>query len=217
LFRSNKLPKYSWIEVECAKTQDYLKRKESHRIRTDTTNYGIKVIDQSLVKMKGRTPWDERNQVVLPCLSGSLEELKSKFDADRTSLGLVKANELLDFHVRRPLDELEKKIEEERSAHIQKTLFGGSRTKLERIPHNFYYKFRCCPTCPIVHDMSFEDWEVFQSFRAWSDYYPDNETLWAKLKQRYYEDFRQKNLHFFVGTHYKWPVWMIVGAYYPPR
>lgn len=217
LFRSSRLPKYTWIEVECAKTQDLLGRKESHKIRTDSSNYGIRVVDQSLVRAKGRAPWAERNKVVLPLLSPSLEDLQKRLDSDRTSLGLVKASELLDFHIRQPLSELEKKIEEERSAHVQTTLFGGSRTKLQKIPHNFYYRFRCSPSCPIVHDMSFEDWEVFQSFLAWKDIYPDSQTLWLKMKQKFYDEFREKNLHFFVGTHYRWPSWMIVGAYYPPK
>lgn len=217
LFRSNKIPKYSWIEVECARVDDYMGRKESYKIHLDATNCGIKVVDNTLVSKKGsRAPWTERSKYVLPLLSSSLEELRRRFDEDRTSLGIVKVEDLLDFHYRKPINEFETDIEEGRSTQIQKTLDGVERSLLDRIPHNFYYKFKCCPDCP-QHDMNFEDWEVFESFRSWSKYYPDPETLWTKLRQRYLEEFRAKDLHFFVGTHSRWPIWMIIGAYYPPK
>jgi len=218
LFRSTRIPKYSWLEIECARTRDFQNRKESYKIRTDSNNYGIRSIDLSLVPKKGRpAPWAERSKYVKPVLSPSLEHLWGKFEEDKTSLGLIKVDQLLDFHYDKPLNKMEEAIEQERSSHIQKTLFGDNRSLLERIPHNFYYKFRCSPDCSRIHDISFEDWEVFESFRQWREYYPDKDVLWQKLRQKYLEEFRNRDLYFFVGTHSRWPVWMIVGAYYPPK
>lgn len=205
----NKIPKYSWIEVQCKKAEgEILGRKESHRIRDGT---GIRVIDSSLVG-NGKTPWDKRKKVVLPLISRSIEELEDRFKNDRTSLGLVKVHELIDFFSKTPLNE----VDRERQDMLQATLFKEQRSILERIPHIFYYRFKCCEGCK-THEMSIEDWEVFESFRKWSDLYPNEEVLWQKLRQRYYEDFSKKDLHFYLGMHSRWPTWMIIGAFYPPR
>jgi hypothetical protein len=217
LFRSRKIPKYSWIEVECTRVNDYTGRKESHKVRRDAPNCGITVVDDSLVRTEGgRTPWIERSRKVMPLRSESIEELQRKFGEDRTSLGIVKVNSLLDFHYRKPLDEFERDVEEGRSTQIQRNLYGIDRSLLEVIPHNFYYRFKCCQDCP-EHDMSFEDWELFESFRSWRRNYKDNDVLWTKLREKYLDWFRARDLHFFVGTHSRWGNWMIVGAYYPPK
>jgi len=65
--------------------------------------------------------------------------------------------------------------------------------------------------------MSVEDWELFESFRSWSRRYVADGLLWRNLRRRYYDDFKEADLHFFVGMHSRWPVWMIIGAFYPPR
>ena len=214
LFRgSNKIKKYSWLEVECSKAEtDYQHRKESYKVKSEFGKCAIRVVDESLTG-NGHTPWKERSKIVLPLLSPSLEDLEMRLKQDKTSLGLIRVEELIDFYAKTPVEE----VDIERSNLVQKTLFGGKRTLLDKIPHIFYYKFKCSPECERVHDMSIEDWEVFQSFRSWSDYYPDSAVLWQKLRERYYDNFKAKDLHFFVGTHSRWPVWMIVGAYYPPR
>jgi hypothetical protein len=211
-FRGGKrIPKYSWIEVECASARDYLGRRESHRIRPGST---INVVDRSLTrKVDGHAPWDERKAILSPLVSKSIESLKCAFEEDRTSIGMVHVEELLSFYSTKPLGE----VDRIRSAFIQQTLFGEDRTLLERLPHIFHYRFRCSPSCPSAHDMSIEDWEVFESFRSWSTKYRDPDVLWCKMYQRYFTDFAARDLYFFVGTHSRWPVWMVIGAFYPPR
>jgi len=214
LFRGkDRIRKYTWVDAKCAKVDDYQHRKDSYKVKTEFGKCMIKKIDESLTGISGKTPWDQRSKIVLPLVSSSLEDLESRFSQDKSSLGLIKIQDLLDFYSKKPIEE----IEIERSMLIQKTLFGGSRTLLDKIPHIFYYKFHCSPDCTRIHDISIEDWEVFESFRSWSDIYLEKEILWQKLRQRYYEDFKEKNLHFFMGTHSRWPIWMIIGAYYPPK
>jgi len=206
-----KIPKYSWIEVQCQRAgKEMLQRKESYKIRKE---FGINIIDDSLLRKDGHTPWEERGKVILPLVSPSLEDLEKKFKIDKTSLGLIKPYELIDFYSTTPLNEIDK----ERSKLIQKTLFNEDRTVLDRIPHIFYYKFRCSQSCLKIHNISIEDWEIFQSFREWSNRYKTPELLWEKIRQRYYNDFIKKDLHFFMGTDSRWGSWMIIGAYYPPK
>ncbi len=49
----------------------------------------------------------------------------------------------------------------------------------------------------------------------------DEETALSKVRQRYFDDFITKDLHFFMGTtlalHFRAPnPWQIIGVFYPP-
>lgn len=206
----NTIRKYSWIKVSCRKHKDMQNRKETYKINKDR---GPQVIDTSLCSNKGRTPWVERYRYIRPLISNSIEELDNKKRLDRTSLGIIRVHELLDFTSSLPLNDLER----QRTCTIQETLFGDRRTKLEKLPHIFRYKFRCSPDCPKVHDMTVEDWELFQSFRSWDEKAKDREDLWRMMKNKYLEQFKEKDLHFFLGTHRQWGTWMIIGVYYQPK
>jgi hypothetical protein len=211
IFRG-KIPvqKYTWISVDCREAEkEKIYRKESHRIRDNS----IKIIDDSLISKHGHaTPWGERKQIILPLVSPSLEDLMKSQDIDGTSLGIIKVHELIDFYATKPLDEMERN----RGALVQKTLFGNNQSLLERMDHIFRYKFKCCEACS-GHDISIEDWEVFQLFRSMSDKYDDPKLVWEKIKDKYYTQMIKKDLYFYMGTHSQWPSWMIIGAFYPPK
>jgi hypothetical protein len=202
------IPKYTWIEVECEKNdKEKLQRKESYKIRDGS----IKIIDNSYVKSSKK--WELRHKVVSPLISDSIETLKEKFKEDKTSLGLIKVHELMRFYSKEPLEE----IELEESKFIQSTLFGEKKSILQKIPHVFRYEFKCCPSCN-GHDMSVEDWEVFESFRSWLKYYNgDYNVMWAKMKEKYYDFMNQRDLYFYMGTDSQYGSWMIIGLYYPPK
>jgi len=69
----NKIKKYDWIEVECQKaTNEYLKRKESYKVRDGS----IKILE-SLSTNKGKTPWEERNKIILPHIAHSIEHYRN--------------------------------------------------------------------------------------------------------------------------------------------
>jgi len=205
---TNPIKKYTWIEVECKKnTSEKLQRKESYKIRDGT---GIKIVSQELTKQP--VNWVARNKILKHLVCDSIETLKDKFKEDKTSIGLIKVKDLLEFYSREPIDE----IELEESKFVQASIFGGGKTPLQQIPHTFRYKFNCSDVCT-GHDMNVEDWEVFESFRSWLRYYKgDCQVLWDKLKQRYETEMRNKDLHFFMGTDSQWGIWMIIGLYYPP-
>ena len=62
---AQKIQRYDWIEVECEKvTDEKLRRKESYRVRDGSVN----IIDRSLSlgKIKGKAPWEKRNEIILP-------------------------------------------------------------------------------------------------------------------------------------------------------
>lgn len=208
-FRKNPIPRYSWIEVECTKvTERIFNRKESYKIHPET----IKIVDDSLTKSP--VNWKARNSIILALLSKSIEELKENFDKDKTSLGLIKPKKVIEFFQTGEMTEHEKEI----NLDIQKTIFGEKYPVLEKLPHMFHYKFLCEAEGCRGHDMTCEDWELFQSFRSWRCKYTDHKTLWEKLYYKYYTYFTEKrDLYFYMGTHSRYKVWMIIGLYYPPK
>jgi hypothetical protein len=208
-FRGGKnIPKYSWINVECKKASEYLNRKESYKVRYSTLKI-INHVDTGVDKQ-----WKERNQIILPLLSDSIEELERKSKIDNTSLGLVKPREIVDLSIdeREEADSEEKKIVE----GIQMTLDGQTRTDLEKINYNFRYHFFCNGQNCKGHNMMCEDWEMIESWRRWLKRYGNKETAINEFKKKYLDYMLTRDIHFFVGTHSKFNTWLIIGLYYPP-
>ena len=93
-FRGGKnIPKYSWISVDCEKASEYLNRKESYRVRYETIQI-LSHIDTGYDKS-----WNERNRIVLPVISESLEDLEKRANLDNTSLGLIKPRQITDLTI----------------------------------------------------------------------------------------------------------------------
>ena len=205
---SNRIPKYTWIEAEVKKASgEKLNRKESHKVRDGS----IRIVDDSLTKRP--TDWESRNKYVLPMISNSIEDLQNAFSENNTSLGLVKPKKVFDFYRTK---ELVTKVDDDILKIRQKTLEDEDRTLLEELPHIFKYQFSCNGKCK--HNLTCEDWELFQSYRSWRWRYKTPEILWDKIYQRYYTKMIEKcNLYFYLGTHSMYPVWMIIGLFYPPK
>ncbi len=208
-FRGGKnIPKYSWIRVECEKASEYLNRKESYKVRYNT----LKIEGQ--VDTGEDRQWKERNKMVLPLLSSSMEELEMKSKVDNTSLGLIKPKEILDLSIdeKEIADNQEKEILE----NIQMTLDGEARTDLESINYNFRYHFFCNDTSCKGHNIMCEDWEMIESWRQWNQIYKDRDIAIKKFREKYFDFMLNRDLHFFVGTHSMYNTWLIIGLYYPP-
>lgn len=204
-----KLRKYSWITVECEKASEYLERKESYKVRYSTIN-----VENELTTGPSGT-WSDRNRVVLPVMSKSLESLEQMTAIDHTSLGLIKPREIKDFTIDSKADSNGE--EEEILKEVQMTLDGEPRTDLENIGYNFRYHFYCMGENCRGHNIMCEDWEMLESWRKWKKRYRDRETFLERFKQAYLDKMRSKDLHFFVGTHSRFNTWLIIGLYYPPK
>jgi len=204
-----KISKFDIIEVECKLDEsDILGRRESHKIRPDT----IRILDRHLTKP--RVDWDARNNIVLPLLDRSIEELEVLFKEEKKSLGLVKPSRLLEF-----IKTEELKIQELESWSSTLTLEGERIPLVTKMNHIFKYRFQCsgCEGKK-YHEMQCEDWELFESYRSWGKRYGDPETLWKNLKAKFFHEMLQKKtLYFVMGTHSRWPTWFIIGLYPPLR
>lgn len=202
------IKKYDWIEAEVKKaTGEKLGRKESHKVRAGS----LRILDSSL--REGTIDWERRNQIVLSKLSNSIEELDAAYKADKTSLGLIKPKEVVDFFATKDLELIKERMS------YQETLSGGKIPIMTQIPHIFKYKFRCnaCKDGK-EHNISCEDWELLESYRKWGIEYNDVDILWEKIYQKYYTQlYQERELYFYIGMFSLQPSWLIIGLYYPPK
>ncbi|MCR4369446.1 MAG: hypothetical protein NUV67_06080 [archaeon] len=201
--------KYDWIEADIEKNiQEKLKRLESYKVDANT----IRVI-KKIGTGKNRD-WQERNSVILPLKNSSLEELK-KLKSEKKSLGLIKPI-VVDF-IRTPLEKC-RDWERELIEGSQRTLFEtGYQSPLEKIPWKFSYIFKCNNSQCKGHNIMCEDWELLQSWRSWRKNYPSDSELWEKIRERYFELMKKRDLHFFMGTESRYNKFLIIGLYYPPQ
>ncbi len=206
-----KISKYDWIEVECKKASEKLGRKESYKVKEES----IRIVDRSLstTSPRGTKDWNGRNRIVMPLLASSIEELSERFDRDRTSLGLIKPKEIIDFSHD---DDL--KIYTKGGDHIL-NLSGQKIPIITEIPHIFRYKFICngCKEGK-KHSMTCEDWELLEAYRSWGSQYSDVDELWEKLYHKFLSNMmKNHNLYFYMGTESQYGQWLIIGLYYPPK
>ena len=208
--RRTKFNKYDWIEVDCEKADDD-PRIESYKVKGD-----IQVVGHINTDFN----WAERNSIVLPLRSKNFFELEEK-DA---SLGLVRPTEVLDFFKARASEgALGDDVRTHRKAMQMIFETEGDSVYMKPIPvisdiEMYYrYKFKCKDEAT-VHEIMCEDWELYEAVRSWKNTYGTDDAVWEMIYNTFFNAFTMsRDLHFFVGTHFRWGTWVIIGVYYPPR
>lgn len=192
------------------------KRRESYKIRERT----IEIIDTSLTDLKVKSLqkrkniWEKRIKILSKCVSNSMETLHERYRINWTSLGMIKPNtNTLDFLITKKIYEIEINVEES----TQYSITGEKLMKVDKIENVFKYKFNCNnPECN-GHIIICEDWELLQAFRDWRIIYK-SEDLEKNLKKKFLDFMiNKRELYFIVGTHYRFPTWLIIGLFYPPK
>lgn len=198
--------KFDIIEVETEPYNDKFTRIENYRVNDKS----IKILEHQL-----KPNWDERKKILLPKLSGSIEELEVGRDMEHRTLGLIKPRELADFY--------KKKIEDCRDWErdlingSQRQLFGTYKSPLDKIPYWMGYEFNCNNNSCKGHNMMCEDWELLQLFRTVKNQGNDDEMTFAKVKDRYFDWMKTRDFYFIMGTESRWNQFLIVSLFYPPR
>ena len=147
----------------------------------------------------------------------SLEELQLKGHKEK-SMGVIKPYEILDF-----IEEKNPHYEKNISKQQQKTLQGSSAVKIDILPKQYSYIFKCCKDCPKQHKLICEDWELGQLYRNCEiarkiGKYKDEKEVFQKIKLKFLNQLsKKKDLYFIVGTHYRFNTYMIVSVVYPKK
>ena len=197
--------KYQLIEAEVTRSSDF--RPESYKVNVDS----IRVLKNPLTT---DNYWQARKDYLFPLMSSSLCELqRQQQNNGYPTLGFFKPKEVtFDIEPEENADWTESEL-----AKLSQLSFSdkGVPRILEKIPYKFRYGFRCEDAECNGHNLSCTDWELGQSYRAWSNKHGQD---WRRVFRNKYEleMILKRDLHFYVGTVHQYPdVWIIVGLFYP--
>lgn len=214
-----KYPKYTWVELEASRnTADF--RPETYRpiLSTISVEGGSREVD-----------WDARRRIVFnnKKVYTNLEELINQAKQDDTSLAVFKPTQVLDFvteEVARDWDADKLAILEGLSR--QQNLFQSPEEIAEefktvrKVPYRFSYKFE--DDSGRRSTMMVEDWETgMLYFNCLKRARGNEKVALAKVREKYFDYFKTRDLHFFLGTtkqfHNIAPnPFIIIGTFYPP-
>lgn len=193
-----KYKKKQWIEYETRKKTHMDFRKESESIREDSIRLLGMETDESVKKML-----DEKLT--------NIEDLKDNHNKDKTSLGVIKPK-LNDFFLekRNISPETEKKIKS------QQTLFEDS-FRIDILDKRPKYKFNCESSTCKGHNILCEDIEAMMLYRNIKKNDTDQNIIVQKMKNKLFDFMQKRDLYFIMGSHFRFPTFMIISLFYPEK
>lgn len=143
----------------------------------------------------------------------TLGQWESGYEADRTSLGVLVPDQVLDVEHE---NEAEDWTEEEKASLSQMNLFADTPKRLEKIPVRFKYVIR--DENGKDRRLTIRDWELGELYRKMREEYGPEGAI-KKVKQKYLDQMcsDDKDTRFFIGTMYPYNQWMVVGVFWPPK
>jgi hypothetical protein len=202
--------KYQWIEVELSpRGAGNDRRKESRRPDLDS----IRLVGEPLSSKNG---WAARRRIIDELPHYTLNELKALYEEDRTSLGVVRPQRVVDLLIR-PTEEPDWKPEWRRLFN-EPTLFGAPQKPLRKLPYSFHYVFECRDN-EKPHVAMCEDWELGALFLKESERLGSDQAAADSVRNKYLSELcgPAKDTRFFVGTHFPYNTWLVLGVFWPPR
>lgn len=209
--------KYDWLDCRLVRNSSD-PRRETYR-PVDPSE--LKAVDH----VGTQDGWRERRRLLLQTarVYDRLDDLIEGAKANQVSLAVFKPARVLDFvweEDERDWDR--RRLEQMRQIHDQFDLFEDNSWRLTfevipKLPYNFSYRFE--DAAGRTSKLNVLDWEVGQLYwnclRSADD---DEGKALAKVRQKYFDEFNKKNLHFFLGTtqqyHFIAPnPWVIIGVF----
>lgn len=187
--------KKAWIEYDTLGSKKEDSRRESIKI------------DPKTIVNAGEASFKEILKLIAPHVS-TVEYHVKDFKETNKSLGFVKPT-ILDF-IRE--ERLNKRME---GLKPQQTLDGKSAVRIDLIPEQLSYVYKCDSNEERSHTQMCEDWEIGALYRR---YLPDTDKAFEKCKQKFLTDLpKKKDLHFMLGTHFRWKTPLIISVLYPRK
>lgn len=209
---SQQYKKYQWIEVEAEKHTGRDARKESFRPFEDS----IKLLGQPITS---KDAWRERARYALANVAPSMEFLKQRQKADRTSLGILRPREVTDLEV--SADDPDWKPEFKDALRQQRLWDDRAKTQEppRKVPWKFHYRFTCEDERCTGHRMMIEDWEVGALYWRCVDNGDPPDVAATKVKDKFLSQMcdPSRDTHFYVGTVLAHGTWVVIGVFWPPK
>ena len=213
--------KFDWIDCEIQRNHKD-KRPESYKPVNTSQLIPVGHLDTA-------NHWSERRKLILETCKvyTRVDQLIEEAKENIASLAVFKPTEIVDFYWK-PDDANwdSRKLEQAYRVLNTPTLFDQRTWDktfkiVQKLPWNFFYKFN--DETGRVTNMRILDWELGSLYwnclkRADND---DEEAL-KKVKLKYWNEFKQTDLHLFLGTtktyHSIAPnPWTIIGVFYIPH
>jgi len=208
--------KYDWLECRLQRSTTDL-RPESHR-PVDACEL------EPVGHMGTADDWRERRELLLKKarVYDRLDELIVGAKANQVSLAVFKPTRILDFVVEEDERAWElDKVREIREASRQNELFEDNAWRetfkvIPKLPYSFSYRFE--DAAGKKSELQVLDWEAgalyWNCLRLTND---DEPKALDKVRQKYFDEFTKKNLHFFLGTTQRFHSfapnpWVIIGV-----
>ncbi len=218
---SDKYPKYSWVELNLVRnTKDF--RPESYHPKLGVDER-IKVIDK--IGTGPTHDWAARKSYVLKETFTSLAELVQLAKGpQQKSLATLKPVRIIDFVI----EEDEREWKQEWQDQLKQLYMfeiptkGGQRKVVKKLPYKFSYRF-FSEGDKDPHKMMIEDWEIGALFwNCLSRTAGDEQAALQQVRQKYFDEFMEKDLYLFVGTTHRFHnvapnPFVIIGVFYPPK
>jgi hypothetical protein len=202
--------KYQWIKIGLAPrgfgNDD---RKESRQPDLDS----IQILGEPL---STSFEWAERRAIIDRLPHFTRRGMEAQYDADRTSLGIVKPMEILDLTI----EKTDRDWKPEWQAVLnQFNLFYGQPKGLTKLPFKFSYVFRCSDTGDKPHSAMIEDWELGVLFLKEVERLGSEAAAAESVKRKYLDELcgSTRDTRFFMGTVFPYNTWVVIGVYWPPK
>ncbi|MFH1285639.1 MAG: hypothetical protein ABIH99_03580 [Candidatus Micrarchaeota archaeon] len=196
--------KKSWIEYELQSEEPSDHRPESRKIKFET------------IKPLGEAGFEEIETILKKKIS-CIEKLEAE-GPKKQSMGVVAPTQILNF-----LPTTNSHYEALLTKSAQRDLFGNSAVKLDIPKYKYRYVFKDEDGAEgRVHELLCEDWEVGELYRKCEDYrklgkYKDENEVHQKVQEKMLAIAKTKHIYFIVGSHFRFPTWMIVGVVYSKK
>lgn len=219
--------KFTWIELNLKKRTDDF-RPESH----SPENYNFEDIQVlgnipiPTAKKAKAAAWLQRKDLCTKFTYTNMSQLIEESRAPgNVSLATFRPTQLTGFDI----EEDEREWKQEWKDQIkQLDMFfesqdqtNGMRKMIEKLPYKFFYKFKDSEGTD--RRLMIEDWEIgMLYFNCLKKHGTEKEAL-EKVKQRYWTEFLEKDIYFFLGTTKQWHMrrsnnpFVIIGVFYPPK
>jgi hypothetical protein len=179
---------------------------------------------QAVAHMGTGQDWRERRELVLKTATvfNRLDVLIAAAKSNEASLAVFRPTEVIDFFWE--LDDREwdpERLREMRQRNSQLDLFDDNSWRqtfeiIPKLPFSFSYRFK--DAVGKTSEMQVLDWETGALFwNCMKSAEGDEAAALEKVRNKYLDEFAQRDLHFFVGTtqqfHFVAPnPWVIVGV-----
>ena len=217
---SSKIKKYDWIDLDLKRNDKDFRPESFHPKSPSLADI------EKVGHIDTRRSWEERKRFCCKNVYHSKRRLvEDAYGRDVVSLATFKPARILDFIIEQDDRDWKPEWTEQLKQLDLFTQRPGEEAKpripIQKLPYKFKYRF--ADADGVESTLMIEDWEIGALYwNCLRDAEGDEEVALEKVRQRFWDDFRVKDLHLYLGTTLRYHrmnapnPFVVVGVFYPP-